>query len=59
MAKTETLNEKIVEAFKKLPDTSDQKRTLENLKILMEARIDQENKAMQEEIERKNKLKDS
>lgn len=58
MPTTESLVSKINENFQKLPTIADQKRVLENLRIILEARIDEENKSLQETINANNKLKE-
>lgn len=57
MSKTDTLIEKIESNFKSLPTVGEQKRALENLKIIWETRIADENKALQETIDANLKLK--
>lgn len=57
MPTTESLISKIESNFKSLPTVGDQKRALENLKIIWETRIADENKALQETIDANLKLK--
>jgi len=58
MPTAESLIEKIENNFKKLPTIADQKACLQNLLVLMDARIELENKALQETINANNKLKE-
>lgn len=57
MPTTESLISKIESNFKSLPTVGEQKRALENLKIIWETRIAEENKALQETIDANLKLK--
>jgi ABC-type phosphate/phosphonate transport system substrate-binding protein len=57
MPNPEAIIDKIKNLFIKLPTINEEKRCLENLTILMNERIEKENKLLQETIEANNKLK--
>lgn len=58
MSKSTTIIDKIEDLFKRLPEIESQKECLTNLKVIMEARIEEENKAMQDKINQNLKLKE-
>lgn len=56
---TKTLSEKVEELFKKEKDIPECKRAIENARIVMVAKIDEQNKALQEKIDLNNATKKS
>lgn len=56
MPTVESLVAKIEDNFKKLPTITAQRDCLVNLKVIMELRIEEENKALQEAINNNLKL---
>lgn len=56
MPTVESLVAKIEDNFKKLPTITAQRDCLVNLKVIMELRIEEENKALQETINNNLKL---